>query len=71
MADPQAEDWLYDSGAIRKFFGKNIGAEAARDEATTCRFHHRIDETEQASRFWRLLMNISRRTEVELATEKQ
>ena len=44
MSDPQAEDCLYDSEAMRKFVGIDLGGEAAPDETTICKFRHLIEE---------------------------
>lgn len=44
MSDPQAEDSLYDSTAMRNFVGIDLGSEAAPDETTICKFRHLIEE---------------------------
>jgi IS5 family transposase len=44
MSDPQAEDCLYDSEAMRKFVGIDLGVEASPDETTICKFRHLIEE---------------------------
>ena len=44
MSDPQAEDSLYDSVAMRNFVGIDLGREAAPDETTICKFRHLIEE---------------------------
>jgi IS5 family transposase len=44
MSDPQAEDCLYDSLAMRNFVGIDLGREAAPDETTICKFRHLIEE---------------------------
>jgi IS5 family transposase len=44
LSDPQAEDCLYDSAAIRKFVGIDLGVDAAPDETTICKFRHLIEE---------------------------
>jgi len=43
MSDPQAEDSLYDSAAMRNFAGIDLGNEAAPDETTICKFRHLIE----------------------------
>ncbi len=43
MSDPQAEDSLYDSAAMRNFVGIDLGNEAAPDETTICKFRHLIE----------------------------
>lgn len=45
MSDPQAEDSLYDSAAMRNFVGVDLGREAAPDETTICRFRHLIEDS--------------------------
>ena len=44
LSDPQAEDCLYDSEAMRKFVGIDLGLEASPDETTICKFRHLIEE---------------------------
>ena len=44
LSDPQAEDCLYDSEAMRKFVGIDLGAESSPDETTICKFRHLIEE---------------------------
>jgi len=44
MSDPQAEDCLYDSVAMRNFVGIDLGRESAPDETTICKFRHLIEE---------------------------
>ena len=44
MSDPQAEDSLYDSAAMRNFVDIDLGHEAAPDETTICKFRHLIEE---------------------------
>ena len=43
MSDPQAEDSLYDSAAMRDLVGIDLGNEAAPDETTICKFRHPIE----------------------------
>lgn len=44
MSDPQAEDCLYDSEAMRGFVGIDLGLEPGPDETTICKFRHLIEE---------------------------
>ncbi len=44
MSDPQAEDCLYDSEAMRKFVGIDLGEEASPDETKICKFRHLIED---------------------------
>ena len=43
MSDPQAEDSLYDSVAMRDLVGIDLGNEAAPDETTICKFRHLME----------------------------
>jgi transposase, IS5 family len=45
MSDPQAEDSLYDSAAMRNFVSVDLGREAAPDETTICKFRHLIEDS--------------------------
>ena len=44
MSDPQAEDCLYDSEAMRRFVGIDLCAEPGSDETTIYKFRHLIEE---------------------------
>jgi IS5 family transposase len=43
LSDPQAEEAIYDSSAMRKFVGIDLGREPAPDETTICKFRHLIE----------------------------
>ena len=43
LSDPQAEDSLYDSAAMRDLVGIDLGNEAAPGETTICKFRHLIE----------------------------
>jgi IS5 family transposase len=44
LSDPAAEDALYDSAAMRRFVGLDLGQCAAPDETTICRFRHLLEQ---------------------------
>src|SRR6266850_4219396 len=45
LSDPAVEEGLYDSLAMRRFVGINLGREPVPNETTVCRFRHlRIDQ---------------------------
>jgi len=44
LSDPAAEDALYDSAAMRRFVGLDLGQCAAPDETTICRFRHLLEK---------------------------
>jgi IS5 family transposase len=43
LSDPAVEEALYDSVAMRKFVGIDLGVEGAPDETTICKFRHRLE----------------------------
>ena len=56
LSDPGAEEALYDSCALRKFVGIDLGREPVPDETTICKFRHLMerhnlgDQTKQCRR---------------------
>ena len=44
LSDPGAEDALYESAALRRFAGVDLGRAAAPDETTILRFRHLLEE---------------------------
>jgi hypothetical protein len=43
LSDPAVEEALYDSRAMRQFVGIDLGREPIPDEATICKFRHRLE----------------------------
>lgn len=43
LSDPAAEEALYDSAAMRRFVGIDLGCEPAPDETTLCKFRHLLE----------------------------
>ena len=46
LSDPAAEEALYDSPALLRFAGVDLGVAAAPDETTILRFRHLLEEHE-------------------------
>ena len=44
LSDPQAEDAIYDSEAMRRFVGVELGDEVVPDETTILRFRHLLEQ---------------------------
>ena len=44
LSDPAVEEALYDSRAMRKFVGIDLGREAVPDETTVCKFRHLLEK---------------------------
>ena len=45
LSDPAVEEALYDSSAMRRFVGIDLGREPVPDETTVCRFRHLLRST--------------------------
>jgi len=43
LSDPAVEEALYDSAAMRRLVGIDLGREAAPDETTVCKFRHLLE----------------------------
>src|SRR6516162_1793529 len=43
LSDPAVEEALYESLAMRRFVGIDLGREPAPDETTMCRFRHLLE----------------------------
>lgn len=44
LSDPGVEEALYDSQAMRRFVGIDLGSEGAPDETTVCKFRHLLEK---------------------------
>jgi len=44
LSDPAVEEALYDSAAMRRFVGIDLGREGAPDETTVCKFRHLLEQ---------------------------
>ena len=52
LSDPGVEEALYNSLAMRRFVGIDLGREAVPDETTMCRFRHLLEEHELGRRLF-------------------
>ncbi|MGH6823962.1 MAG: IS5 family transposase [Methylocella sp.] len=52
LSDPAVEETLYDSLAMRRFVGIDLGREPAPDETTVCRFRHLLEKHDLGSRLF-------------------
>ncbi|TAM11529.1 MAG: IS5 family transposase [Nevskiaceae bacterium] len=52
LSDPAVEEALYDSVAMRRFVGIDLGREAAPDETTVCKFRHLLEKHGLADRLF-------------------
>ena len=52
LSDPAVEEALYDSPAMRRFVGIDLGREPVPDETTVCRFRHLLEEHDLGRRLF-------------------
>lgn len=55
LSDPGVEEALYDSRAMRRFVGIDLGREPAPDETTICKFRHLLERHDLGSRLFVLI----------------
>jgi IS5 family transposase len=52
LSDPAVEEALYDSAAMRRFVGIDLGRESAPDETTVCKFRHLLERNGLANKLF-------------------
>ena len=55
LSDPAVEEALYDSRAMRRFVGIDLGREPAPDETTVCKFRHLLEAHDLGDRLFALI----------------
>ena len=55
LSDPAVEEALYDSRAMRRFVGIDLGREPAPDETTVCKFRHLLERHNLGERLFQLI----------------
>lgn len=55
LSDPGVEEALYDSRALRRFVGIDLGREPAPDETTICKFRHLLERHDLGARLFVLI----------------
>jgi IS5 family transposase len=55
LSDPAVEEALYDSRAMRKFVGIDLGREPVPDETTVCKFRHVLETHHLGGELFRLI----------------
>jgi len=55
LSDPGAEEALYDSRAMRKFVGIDLGQEPVPDETTICKFRHLMERYNLGDELFRIV----------------
>ena len=67
LSDPAVEEVLYDSVAMRSFAGIDLGAEAAPDETTVCKFRHLLEKHKLGKRLLVAVNDYLRRNGIKIA----
>ena len=52
LSDPAVEEALYDSAAMRRFVGIDLGREPVPDETTVCKFRHLLERHDLGRRLF-------------------
>src|SRR5437870_9478759 len=68
LSDPAVEEALYDSAAMRAFAGIDLGAEAAPDETTICKFRHLLEKNRLGKKLLAAVNGILRFNGIRMAT---
>ncbi len=55
LSDPGAEEALYDSRAMRRFVGVDLGREPVPDETTICKFRHLMEQYNLGDELFRIV----------------
>jgi IS5 family transposase len=67
LSDPAVEEALYDSAAMRAFAGIDLGAEAAPDETTICKFRHLLEKNKLGKKLLSAVSEYLRRHGIKIA----
>lgn len=68
LSDPAMEEALYDSQAMRRFVGIDLGQEGAPDETTICKFRHLLERHDLAGRLFDAVNGHLKRHGMKLST---
>src|SRR5450432_563503 len=68
LSDPAVEEALYDSAAMRGFVGVDLGAEAAPDETTVCKFRHLLERKKLGKKLLTTVNDHLRRSGIKITT---
>jgi IS5 family transposase len=67
LSDPAVEEALYDSRAMRRFVGIDLGREGAPDETTVCKFRHLLEKRALARKLFETVNGYLRRHGLKLS----
>ena len=67
LSDPAVEEALYDSVAMRRFVGIDLGIEGAPDETTVCKFRHLLERNKLGKMLLKAVNDHLRRSGIKIA----
>ena len=68
LSDPAVEEALYDSRAMRRFVGIDLGREPAPDETTVCKFRHLLEAHNLGDQLFALIAEYLQEHGLEVST---
>ena len=68
LSDPAVEEALYDSRAMRRFVGIDLGREPVPDETTICKFRHLLERHNLGDRLFALIAEYLQENGLKVAT---
>ena len=69
LSDPAAEEALYDSRAMRRFVGIDLGREPVPDETTICKFHHLLEANNLGDQLFALIGEYLQESGIKVSTK--
>jgi len=68
LSDPAVEEALYDSRAMRRFVGIDLGREPAPDETTVCKFRHLLESHHLGDQLFVLIRQYLQENGIKIST---
>jgi len=68
LSDPAGEEALYDSRAMRRFVGIDLGREPAPDETTVCKFRHLLEAHNLGDQLFTLIADYLQENGLKIST---
>ena len=68
LSDPAVEEALYDSRAMRRFVGIDLGREPAPDETTVCKFRHLLEAHNLGDQLFTLIADYLQENGLKIST---
>ena len=68
LSDPAAEESLYDSRAMRRFVGIDLGREPVPDETTICKFRHLLEAHDLGEQLFTLIGDYLQENGIKVST---